>query len=153
MSAESRLDELKLLLPKPQKPVGTYIPVVQVGNLIYVSGHGPTTVEGSQIKGVVGADLTEEQGKEAARAVGLAMLSTIRNYLGSLDRVKRPVKVLGMVNCTPDFEHHPNVINGFSDLLVEVFGEQGRAARSAVGMGSLPFRIAVEVEAIFEIQD
>lgn len=153
MSADARIAELNLQLPKPQKPVGTYIPVVQVGNLIYVSGHGPTTVDGSQIKGVVGADLTEEEGKQAARAVGLAMLSTIRNYLGSLDRVKRLIKVLGMVNCTPDFEHHPNVINGFSDLMVEVFGEQGRAARSAVGMGSLPFKIAVEVEAILEISE
>ena len=151
MSAERRLQELNLTLPPPQKPVGTYIPVVRVGNLIYVSGHGPTLPDGKQLKGVVGADLTEEQGKEAARAVGLAMLSTIRNYLGSLDRVVRLVKVLGMVNCTSSFEHHPNVINGFSDLMVEVFGEHGRAARSAVGMGSLPFRIAVEVEAILEI--
>ena len=153
MSADAKIAELNLELPKPQKPVGTYIPVVRVGNLIYVSGHGPTTVEGTQIKGVVGADLSEEEGKAAARAVGLAMLSTIRNYLGSLDRVKRLIKVLGMVNSAPDFEHHPNVINGFSDLMVEVFGENGRAARSAVGMGSLPFRIAVEVEAILEIQD
>ncbi|MCA9093322.1 MAG: RidA family protein [Planctomycetaceae bacterium] len=153
MSADARIAELKLPLPKPQKPVGTYIPVVQVGNLIYISGHGPTTIDGQQIKGVVGDELTEEQGKEAARAVGLAMLSTVRNYLGSLDRVKRLVKVLGMVNSAPDFEHHPNVINGFSDLMVEVFGDNGRAARSAVGMGSLPFRIAVEVEAIFEITD
>jgi enamine deaminase RidA (YjgF/YER057c/UK114 family) len=153
MGAEARVTELKLELPAPQKPAGTYIPVVRVGNLAFVSGHGPLRADGTSIRGVVGADLTEEQGKEAARAVGLCVLSTLRGALGSLDRVVRIVKVLGMVNAVPTFEHHPAVINGFSDLMVEVFGESGRGARSAVGMGSLPFGIAVEVEAIFEVRD
>ena len=153
MSADARIAELRLQLPAPQKPAGTYIPVVRVGNLIYVSGHGPLRADGTQIQGVVGGDLTEEQGKEAARVVGLCMLSTIRHHLGSLDKIVRLVKVLGMVNAAPTFERHPAVINGFSDLMVEVFGDSGRGARSAVGMGSLPFRIAVEVEAIFEVRD
>lgn len=153
MSFDAQIARLNLVLPKPQTPVGTYVPVVRVGNLLYVSGHGPILPDGTSVKGVVGGDFSEAQGKEAARVVGLAMLSTLRNYLGTLDRVVRFVKVLGMVNCTPDFERHPAVINGFSDLMVEVFGDQGRAARSAVGMGSLPFRIAIEVEAIVEIRD
>jgi enamine deaminase RidA (YjgF/YER057c/UK114 family) len=153
MGADARIAELKLELPPSQKPAGTYIPVVQIGNLAYVSGHGPLRPDGTSIKGVVGADLTEAQGKEAARAVGLCILSTLRNHLGTLDRVVRLVKVLGMVNAAPTFEHHPAVINGFSDLMVEVFGEAGRGARSAVGMGSLPFGIAVEVEAIFEVKE
>lgn len=153
MSAESRLQELELELPAPQVPAGTYMPVVQVGDLIYVSGHGPLRANGEQIQGRVGDDLTEEQGVEAARAVGLCLLSTIRHYLGSLDRVERLVKALGMVNAAADFRHHPKVINGFSDLMVEVFGDSGRGARSAVGMGSLPFNIAVEVEVIFQVRD
>ena len=153
MGADAKIDELHLLLPKPPKPVATYLPVVRVNELIYVSGHGPTAHDGTVIKGVVGADLTEEQGKQAARVVGLAILASVRNYLGTLDRVVRLVKVLGMVNAAPDFENHPKVINGFSDLMVEVFGESGKGARSAVGMGSLPNRIAVEVEAIFEVKD
>lgn len=153
MSADARISELNLTLPAPQKPAGTYVPVVRTGNLIYVSGHGPQLPDGAYLKGVVGDELTEEQGKTAARQTGLCILSTVRHYLGSLDRVVRLVKVLGMVNATPDFERHPAVINGFSDLLVEVFGENGKGARSAVGMGSLPNRIAIEVEAIFEIRD
>ncbi len=153
MSAEAKIQELGLELPAPQVPAGTYMPVVQVGNVIYVSGHGPLKPDGTQIQGRVGDDLTEEQGIEAARTVGLCILSTIRNYLGSLDRVERLVKALGMVNAAPDFRHHPKVINGFSDLMVEVFGENGRGARSAVGMGSLPFNIAVEVEVIFQVRD
>ena len=152
MGADSRISELKLQLPGPQKPAGTYIPVVQVGNLAFVSGHGPTRADGTTIRGVVGGDLSEEQGKEAARVVGLCILSTLRDHLTSLDRVVRLIKVLGMVNAVPTFGHHPAVINGFSDLMVEVFGEAGRGARSAVGMGSLPFGIAVEVEAIFEVK-
>ena len=153
MSADARLTELNLTLPAPQKPAGTYVPVVRTGNLIYVSGHGPQLPDGTYMKGVVGNELTEEQGKAAARQTGLCILSTMKHYLGSLDRVVRLVKVLGMVNATADFERHPSVINGFSDLIVEVFGENGKGARSAVGMGSLPNRIAVEVEAIFEIRD
>jgi enamine deaminase RidA (YjgF/YER057c/UK114 family) len=151
MGAEARVKELKLELPAPPKPVATYLPGVQVGNLLFVSGHGPLQTDGTMIAGKVGADMTLEQGKHAARVVGLAILSTVRNTIGSLDRVLRLVKVLGMVNSTPDFKEHPQVINGFSDLMVEVFGDAGKGARSAVGMGSLPGNIAVEVEAIFEV--
>lgn len=151
MSAEARVSELELQFPPAPKPAGVYSPVVQVDNLCYVSGHGPLRIDGSLMTGKVGDELTEEQGKEAARAVGLTMLATLKAHLGSLDRVKRFVKVLGMVNSTTDFTKHPQVINGFSELMVEVFGEEGRAARSAVGMGSLPGNITVEVEAIVEI--
>ena len=151
MGPEARIKELKLELPAPPKPVATYIPAVQIGNLLYVSGHGPLKPDGKMLSGRVGADLTLEQGKEAARVVGLAILSTVRNTLGSLDRVVRLIKVLGMVNVTPDFKDHPQVVNGFSDLMVEVFGDSGKGARSAVGMGSLPGNIPVEVEVIFEV--
>ena len=151
MSAEARIAELKLELPKAPKPAGTYSPVVQIGELCYVSGHGPLKSDDTLICGRVGEDLTEEQGVAAARQVGLAILATLRKQLGSLDRVVRVVKVLGMVNSTADFKNHPKVVNGFSDLMVEVWGEAGRAARSAVGMGSLPSNIAVEVEAIFQV--
>ncbi|WP_339731102.1 RidA family protein [uncultured Gimesia sp.] len=152
MSIEAKIQELKLELPEAPKPGGIYNPVVQVDNMLYVSGHGPIRLDGSMHKGRVGDDLTEEQGVEAARAVGLTMLATLKQYLGDLDRIERFVKVLGMVNAAPDFKHHPQVINGFSDLLVQIFGENGRAARSAVGMGSLPGNIAVEVEAIVQIK-
>ncbi len=151
MGAESRVKELRLELPSPPKPVATYLPAVQTGNLLYVSGHGPLKPDGKMIAGRVGAEMSLEQGKDAARVVGIAILATVRSTLGSLDRVIRLVKVLGMVNSTPDFKDHPQVINGFSDLMVEVFGESGRGARSAVGMGSLPGNITVEVEAIFEV--
>lgn len=151
MSAEARIAELKLELPPAPKPAGTYSPVVIVGDLCYVSGHGPLKSDKTLITGRVGDTLTEEQGIAAARQVGLAILATLRAQLGSLDRVMRVIKVLGMVNCTADFQNHPKVINGFSDLMVEIWGENGRAARSAVGMGSLPSNIAVEVEAIFQI--
>ncbi len=153
MSIEQRITELGLQLPEPPGPGGTYSPVLVTGNTAYVSGHGPVQMDGTMIKGRVGGDLSEDQGIEAARAVGLTMLATIRAQLGSLDRVKRIVKVLGMVNATADFENHPRVINGFSDLMVEIWGENGRAARSAVGMGSLPGNIAVEIEAILELHD
>lgn len=153
MSAEQRLAELKLELPPAPKPAGVYKPVVQVGQLLYVSGHGPLRPDGTLITGKVGADLTEEQGKAAARQVGLAILATLRNHLGSLDRIRRTVKVLGMVNATPDFARHPAVINGFSELFRELFGEDGVGARSAVGMGSLPSQIAVEIEVILELRD
>ncbi|MFN0051685.1 MAG: RidA family protein [Planctomycetales bacterium] len=153
MSAEARIAQLQLILPPPPKPVATYVPCVRHHDLVYVSGHGPLRPDKTLVCGRVGSELTEEQGKEAARVVGLAVLASLRNYLGSLDRVVRLIKVLGMVNATPDFPNHPAVINGFSDLMVEVFGEAGKGARSAVGMGSLPNNIAVEVEAIFEIRD
>ena len=153
MSADEKVKELGLELPAPATPAGTYMPAVQVGNVLYVSGHGPMRPNGEQIHGRVGGDLTEEEGIEAARVVGLAILATLQSFLGSLDRVERLVKVLGMVNADPSFQQHPKVINGFSDLMVEVFGDSGRGARSAIGMGSLPFNIAVEVEAIFQIKE
>ena len=153
MSAEARLKELNLELPPAPKPGGVYKPVVQDGNKLYVSGHGPILPDGSMITGRVGVDLDEEQGKAAARQVGLTILSTLKANLGSLDRVVRTIKSLGMVNAAPDFKRHPQVINGYSELLKDVFGEDGVGARSAVGMGSLPGNIAVEIEVIFEIRD
>jgi enamine deaminase RidA (YjgF/YER057c/UK114 family) len=150
---EARLKDLQITLPPAPRPVAKYKTAVQVGHILYVSGHGPAKVDGnSPIAGRLGDDLTLEQGKEAARLVGLAILSTVRNTLGTLDRVKRLVKTLGMVNATPDFKDHPQVINGFSELMAEVFGDDaGVGARSAVGMGSLPSNIPVEVECIFEV--
>ena len=151
MGAEAKIAELKLELPTPPKPGGVYKPVVQVGNVCYVSGHGPLKPDGSLICGKVGKDVTEEQAKVAARVTGLALLSSLKAHLGSLDRVVRLVKTLGMVNAVPEFGRHPQVINGYSELMREIFGENGVGARSAVGMGSLPGNIVVEIEAIFEI--
>ena len=152
MSAESRITELNLELPPAPKPAGVYKPVVTTGNMAYVSGQGPFRSDGSLISGRVGGDLDLDAGKAAARQVGLTMLATLRSQLGSLDRIKRVIKILGMVNATPDFGDHPAVINGCSELFAEVFGEDnGVGTRSAVGMGSLPGNIAVEIEAIFEI--
>ncbi len=153
MSAEARIEELKLEFPPIPKPGGIYKPVVQVGNIVYVSGHGPLLPDKTLIKGKVGDTLTGEEANHAARVTGIAILATLKNYLGSLDRVVRTIKMLGMVNATPDFETHPAVINGCSELFREVFGEDGVGARSAVGMGSLPGQIAVEIEVIFEIRD
>src|SRR5881396_3739347 len=153
MSAEKRLVELKLELPPAPKPVAVYRTVVVAGNVAYVSGHGPLKSDGTMISGRVGADLDLAAGKAAARQTGLAILASLRAQLGSLDRVRRLLKTLGMVNATPDFRDHPAVINGCSELFAEVFGqENGIGARSAVGMGSLPGNIAVEIEAIFEIE-
>jgi len=152
MSADARIAELNLELPEAPAPGGTYSPAVQVDNILYVSGHGPVQLDGTMMTGKVGADLTEEQGIAAARQVGLTILATLKSQLGSLDRIERIVKVLGMVNAAPDFKTQPKVINGFSDLMVDVFGEGGRAARSAVGMGSLPGNIAVEIEAIIQLK-
>jgi enamine deaminase RidA (YjgF/YER057c/UK114 family) len=149
---ETRIQELHLNLPAPPKPVAKYKTAVLVGNMLYVSGHAPMKVDGKSIDGKVGAELTSEQGKEAARQVGLTILATVRHTLGTLDRVKRLIKTLGMVNATADFRDHPRVINGFSELMAEVFGEEaGVGARSAVGMSSLPGGIAVEIECIFEV--
>ena len=153
MSAEARFAELNLELPPAPKPGGTYSPLVQVGNTAYVSGHGPVLPDETMITGKVGGDLTEADGNRAARQVGLTILATLKSQLGSLDRVKRIIKVLGMVNAAPDFDRHPQVINGFSDLMVEIWGENARAARSAVGMGSLPGNIAVEIECILELNE
>ncbi len=153
MGAEARLAELKLTLPPAPKPVATYVTAVRQGDLLYVSGHGPLRDDGTMHTGKLGADLEIAAGHAAARQTGLAILSTVRSQLGSLDKVVRLVKVLGMVNCTPDFHEQPQVINGFSDLMVEVFGDPGKGARSAVGMVALPAGIAVEVEAIFQVKD
>ncbi|MDB4679398.1 MAG: RidA family protein [Planctomycetaceae bacterium] len=151
MSADAKLAELGLELPPAPKPAGVYSPLVQTGNLIYLSGHGPLKSDGTLISGKVGSDLTQEEGKAAAQQTGLALLATIKDQLGSLDKVKRIIKVLGMVNAVPDFTEHPSVINGCSELFVELWGENGRAARSAVGMGSLPGNIAIEIEVIAEL--
>jgi enamine deaminase RidA (YjgF/YER057c/UK114 family) len=150
---EARLQELHITLPPAPKPVAKYKTAVLAGNILYVSGHGPVKIDSkSPVAGRVGDDLTLEQGKEAARLVGLAILATVRATLGSLDKVKRLVKTLGMVNCIPGYKDQPQVINGFSDLMAEIFGEDaGVGARSAVGMGSLPANIPVEVECIFEV--
>ena len=152
MSAEARLAELNLELPPAPKPGGVYHPVVIVGDLAYVSGHGPMRADGTMIAGKVGATMNEADAYLAARPVGLTMLATLRRELGSLDRIDRLVKTLGMVNATPEFGTHPQVINGFSNLMVEIWGDvKGKGARSAVGMGSLPSNIAVEVEAVFQL--
>jgi enamine deaminase RidA (YjgF/YER057c/UK114 family) len=152
MNAEARLAELKLELPPAPKPVAVYKPLVIAGNLAYVSGHGPLKPDKTLITGRIGADLDLAAGKAAARQVGLAILATLRAQLGSLDKVKRVVKVLGMVNSAPTFLEHPAVINGCSELFADVWGpENGLGARSAVGMGPLPGNIAVEIEAIFEL--
>ena len=153
MNAEKRVIELKLELPPAPKPVAVYRTVVVAGNVAYVSGHGPLKSDGTMISGRVGADLDLAAGKAAARQTGLAILASLRAQLGSLDRVSRLLKTFGMVNATPDFREHPAVINGCSELFAEVFGpERGIGARSAVGMGSLPGNIAVEIEAIFEVE-
>ncbi|MCH7740277.1 MAG: RidA family protein [Chloroflexi bacterium] len=151
MSAEDRVKELGLDLSNAPRPVANYMPAVQVGNIVYLSGHGPLRPDGALPAGKVGADLSVEEGYDAARLVGIGLLASLRVQLGSLDRVRRVVKTLGMVNATPDFMDHPRVINGTSDLFREVFGEKGVGARSAVGMGSLPGQIPVEVEMIVEV--
>ena len=153
MSAEDRFAALGLELPPAPKPAGVYKPVVFIGDLAFVSGHGPLKSDGSLITGRVGADLNQQAGYDAARQTGLAILATLRANLGSLNRVKRLIKLLGMVNASPDFTQHPAVINGCSELFSKVFGpEHGVGARSAVGMGRLPSNIAVEIEAIFEYE-
>ena len=152
MSAEAKLAELKLELPPAPKPMGVYKPVIVVGNLVYVSGHGPLKPDLSLIKGRVGAELSLDEGKAAARQVGLAILASLRAHFGSLDRIKRVIKTLGMVNSAPDFLEHPKIINGCSELFAEIWGpDHGVGARSAVGMGPLPGNIAVEIEVIFEL--
>jgi enamine deaminase RidA (YjgF/YER057c/UK114 family) len=151
--AEERVRKLKLELPPVTKPTNTLVNAVRVGDMLYVSGTGPGKVNGKVLIGRLGQDYDVAQGKAAARQVGLQILSVVRAELGSLDKVQRLVKTLGMVNAHPDFQRHPEVINGFSDLMVEVFGEEnGKGARSAVGMSSLPGGIPVEIECIFQIK-
>lgn len=148
---EERLKTLEIELPIPSKPVANYVNVTQAGNILFLAGKGPSKPEGGYVTGKVGLDLTEKEGYEAARLTGIAQLAVLKDYLGDLNRVKQVLKVTGMVNATTDFVNHPEVINGFSDLMVEVFGEKGKHARAAVGMGSLPRNIAVEVEMIVEV--
>jgi len=156
MHAERKLEALGLSLPPIPQPVANYVPLVRTGNLLFVSGHGPGVItdgKPSFIQGKLGKDLDVEQGYDAARQVMLNILQSVKQELGDLDKVKRVVKLLGFVNCTPDFPDQPKVINGASDLLVELFGERGRHARSAVGMQQLPFGIAVEIEMVVEVED
>lgn len=150
--AEAKLKEKGIVLTAPTAPVATYVNAVRVGNLLFLSGKGPTRPDGTHITGKVGKDLTIEQGYEAARLTAINHLAVLKAELGSLNKVKRIVKVLGMVNCTDDFKDQPKVINGYSDLMVEIFGDKGKHARSAVGMNSLPVGIAVEVEVIVEVE-
>lgn len=151
--AEARLEEKGIKLLPPSKPVANYVNVVRVGNLLFLAGKGPTKEDGSNITGKLGKELTVQQGYDAARLVAINHLSVLKDELGDLNRVKRIVKVLGMVNCTDEFKDQPKVINGYSDLMVEIFGEKGKHARSSIGMNSLPNGIAVEIEVIVEIEE
>ena len=153
VDAEARIKELGIHLITPTPPIANYVKAVRVGNLVYLSGHGPDKPEGGMVTGKVGSDLTLEQARDAARLTGISLLSTLRAEVGDLNKVKRIVKLLGMVNAIPSFDQQPKVINGCSDLLVAVFGDNGKHARSAVGMGSLPNNIAVEIEMIVELKD
>lgn len=153
MNADDKFKSLGLTLPPAPKPVGVYKPCLIDGKYLYVSGHGPVQNDRSLVIGRIGKEMNMEQGKLAAKQVGLAILSTIQENIGSLDKIKRVIKVLGMVNCTPDFEKHPYVINGCSELFAAVWGEEnGIGVRSAVGFGSLPDNIPVEIEALFELK-
>ncbi|WP_143828689.1 RidA family protein [Dyadobacter fermentans] len=149
---EKKLTELGISLAKPKPGKGNILPAVRVGNLIYLSGHGPDKPGGGQILGKVGDNLSVEQGKEAAKLCGVALLAALKNEIGDLNKVKRVVKVLGLVNSTPTLTQQPQVINGFTDFMVEVFGESGKHARSAIGVASLPSGIAVEIEMIVEVE-
>lgn len=154
MTPEDQIQAHDLELPSAPPKGGVYKPVVIIGNVAYVSGHGPYRSNGSYITGRIGAEMSLDEGKAAARQTGLAILATLRAELGSLNRVRRVIKLLGMVNSTPDFGDHPKVINGCSELFAQIWGEDnGVGARSAVGMGSLPGNIAVEIEGIFELTD
>lgn len=154
MEVEKKLAALGLSLPAAPAPMANYVPVARTGNLLFISGHGPVTVKDGKIhyiRGKVGRDLTVEQGYEAAKVVMLNILQSIKGAVGNLDKVRKIVKLLGFVNCTEDFPDQPKVLNGASDLLVELYGERGRHARSAVGMYQLPFSIAVEIEMVVEV--
>lgn len=152
LTADERFEQLKLNLPPAPAPLGVYKPCLVDGKYLYLSGHGPVQDDKSLIIGRIGSDITPEEGKLAALQVGLTMLSTIKTNIGSLNKIKRVIKVLGMVNCTPEFEKHPFIINGCSELFAKVWGEEnGIGVRSAVGFGSLPDNIPVEIEALFEL--
>ncbi|HWP48135.1 MAG TPA: RidA family protein [Candidatus Limnocylindrales bacterium] len=152
VDVEQRLKELGVTLHTPDRPLANYVHAVRTGNLIFLAGHGPRKPEGGMVIGKVGREIDLEQGKEAARLVAINLLSSLKAEIGDLNKVKRIVKVLGMVNADPSFTNHPEVINGCSDLLVAIFGDRGRHARSAVGMGSLPRNIPVEIEMIVEVE-
>ena len=151
MSAEARLKQLGIVLPNVPTPVANYVPYRLAGNLLFLSGQGPRDEKGQALSGKVGADVSVEEGYKRARLIGLGLLAATRQALGTLDRVEAVLKVLGMVNAVPDFKDHPKVINGCSDLFVEVLGEAGKHARSAVGMAVLPFDIPVEIELVAEV--
>jgi enamine deaminase RidA (YjgF/YER057c/UK114 family) len=149
---DQRFEQLGLTLPPPPKPIGVYKPFLIVDKFVYVSGHGTVKEDGTLIIGRIGKDLTQEEGKAAAQQVGLAILATLKKNLGSLNKIKRVIKVLGMVNCVQEFERHPYIINGCSELFAKVWGDDnGIGVRSAVGMGTLPDNIPVEIEAMFEL--
>jgi enamine deaminase RidA (YjgF/YER057c/UK114 family) len=150
---DARLKQLNIQLVEPSVPTANFVKTVRVGNLVFTSGHGPDKPEGGTYQGRLGADLTIEQGQEAARLTGIALLSSLKKEIGDLSKVKRIVKVLGMVQCTPEFKDHPKVMNAFSDMMVGVFGEKGKHARSAVGMSALPGNIAIEIEMIVEVEN
>jgi enamine deaminase RidA (YjgF/YER057c/UK114 family) len=152
MEAEKRLKEKGFELPAPPKPLANYVTAVRAGSLVFLSGHGPLREDGAFVTGRVGVDLTLEQGYDAARRTVLQLLASLKAEIGDLDRVQRVVKLLGLVNCAPDFLDQPGVVNGASDLLVQVFGERGKHARSAVGVNVLPFNTPVEIEMIVEIE-
>ncbi|HNP21133.1 MAG TPA: RidA family protein [Panacibacter sp.] len=149
---EARIKELGIQLITPRPPVANYLKAVQVGNMVYLSGHGPDKPDGSLVTGKVGKDVTVDQAIDAARLTGISLLSTLKAQIGDLNKVKRIVRVFGMVNAVDTFTQHPKVINGCSDLMVQVFGENGKHARCAVGMGSLPMNISVEIEMIVELK-
>jgi len=153
MQVEKRLKTMGIELPPAVTPVANYVPAVRSGNLVFLSGHGPFDEDGALITGKVGADLTTEQGYAAARRIAIGLLGSLKAAVGDLDKVRRIVKLLGLVNCPPDFGDQPKVINGASDFLVEVFGDKGKHARSAVGTNALPMNIAAEIEMIVEIED
>ena len=153
MKVEAKIEEMGLKLPTPATPVANYVPAVRTGNLVFLSGHGPVQEDGSEITGKLGSDLSVEEGYEAAKRVAIGLLGSLKGLIGDLDKVTRIVKLLGMVNCDSMFKDQPQVINGASDFLVEVFGDKGKHARSAVGMNSLPFNISVEIEMIVEVED
>lgn len=150
---EEKLAQMGITLPPAPNPAANYVNAVRTGNLLFLAGKGPNTPDGKYITGKVGIDLTVEQGYEAAKSVAINQIAVLKRELGDLSKVKRIVKVLGMVNSGPDFTDHPKVMNGYSDMMVAVFGEAGKHARSSVGMCSLPFGIAVEVEMIVEVED
>jgi enamine deaminase RidA (YjgF/YER057c/UK114 family) len=152
MGAEQRLKELGIVIPPPPTPRGNYVPGIVHNGLLFISGQGPVLDNGDLLSGVVGKDVSLEEAYQHARRVGLMLLSIARHELGSLDRVERVLQLIGMVNATPDFREHPKVINGCSDLLVEVLGDAGRHTRAAIGMGSLPFNITVEITAVMAVK-